>query len=193
MLIMTGDFNIRDSLWDPTFPHHSTISDDLLIIADSFDLSLSTPTNQFPTRYIDNPSNLNSVLDLIFLQSGSDELDNHIIHLDWCLTSNHTLLTITILTIEENINSVKRSIVKGSKEEKSFIKEVIASFRSLNMSNMSDIPSLEKIVGNFADIVAESWEKYAKNVNVTKHSKSWWDKNCSRALERYRNTKDLEN
>jgi len=190
---MTGDFNIRDSLWDPTFPHHSTISDDLLIIADSFDLSLLTPTNQFPTRYIDNPSNSNSVLDLIFLQSGLDELDNHIIHLDWCLTSNHTPLTITILTIEENINSVKRSIVKGSKEEKSFIKEVIASFRSLNMSNMSDIPSLEKIVGNFADIVAESWEKYAKNVNVTKHSKSWWDKNCSRALERYRNTKDLEN
>ena len=40
------------------------------------------------------------------------------------------------------------------------------------MSNLSDIPSLEKIVSDFADIVAESWEKYAKNVNVTKHSKS---------------------
>ena len=169
MLIMTGDFNIWDSLWDLAFLHHSTISSYLLIIAD---LSLSTPTNQFPTRYTDNPSNSNLVLDLIFLQSGLDELNNHIIHLDWHLTSNYVLLTIVIPTIEENINSVKRSIVKGTKEEKLFIKEVIIFFRSLNMSNLSDIPSLEKIVGNFANIVAESWEKCAKNVNVTKHSKS---------------------
>jgi len=102
------------------------------------------------------------------------------------------LLTITISTIEENIISVKRSIVKGSEEKKSFIKEVMASFRSLNMSNLSDIPSLKKIIGNFTDIVAESWKKYAKNINITKHSKSWWNKNCSRALEKYRNTKNLE-
>ena len=119
MLIMTGDFNIWDSLWDLAFLHHSTISSYLLIIAD---LSLSTPTNQFPTRYTDNPSNSNLVLDLMFLQSGLDELNNHIIHLDWHLTSNHVLLTIVIPTIEENINSVKKSIVKGTKEEKLFIK-----------------------------------------------------------------------
>jgi len=92
----------------------------------------------------------------MFLQSSLDELDNHIIHLDWCLTSNHVLLTIAIPTIEKNINSVKRSIVKGSEEEKLFIKEVIASFKSLNMSNLLDISSLEKIVGDFADIVAKS-------------------------------------
>ena len=45
VLIMAGDFNIRDSLWDISFPHHSSISDDLLIIADSFNLTLSSPTN----------------------------------------------------------------------------------------------------------------------------------------------------
>ena len=101
-----------------------------------------------------------------------DELDNHIIHPDWHLTSDHTLLTIAIPTIEENINSVKRSIIKSSKEEKSFIKKVITSFRSLNISNLLDIPSLEKIVGNFTNIISESWEKYTKNINVTKYSKS---------------------
>jgi len=172
MLIITGDFNIQDSLWDPAFLHHSTISDNLLIIVDSFDLSLLTSTNQFLTRYTDNPNGSNSVLDLMFLQSSSDKLNNHIIHLDWHLTSNHMLLTITISTIEENIISVKRSIVKDSEEKKSFIKEVMASFRSLNTSNLSDIPSLKKIIGNFTDIVAESWKKYAKNINITKHSKS---------------------
>jgi len=36
ILVMTGDFNIRDSLWDSSFSHHSSISDDLILIADSF-------------------------------------------------------------------------------------------------------------------------------------------------------------
>jgi len=36
MVLITGDFNIRDSLWDHFFPFHSSSSDDLVIIADSF-------------------------------------------------------------------------------------------------------------------------------------------------------------
>ena len=67
VLIMTGDFNIRDQLWDPTFPYHSTISDDLFIIANSFNLSLSTATNSCPTRYSDVSGEADSVLDLMFL------------------------------------------------------------------------------------------------------------------------------
>ena len=50
---MTGDFNIHDSLWNLLFPHHSSISDNLLIIADSFNLELSNPTNQVLMRYSD--------------------------------------------------------------------------------------------------------------------------------------------
>ena len=77
VLIMTGDFNIRDHLWDPLFPHHSTISDNLFIIADSFNLSLSNPTNLCPTRYSDMPGEVNSILDLMFLCSGSPKLDSY--------------------------------------------------------------------------------------------------------------------
>ena len=36
LLIMTGDFNIRDSIWNLSFPHHSAISDNLMIIADFY-------------------------------------------------------------------------------------------------------------------------------------------------------------
>ena len=45
LLIMTGDFNIRDSIWDLSFPHHLAISDNLIILADSFNLDLSIPTH----------------------------------------------------------------------------------------------------------------------------------------------------
>ena len=67
ILVITGDFNIRDSLWDSSFSHHSSISDDLIIIADSFNLTLSMPTNPSPTRFSDTAGEANSVVDLMFL------------------------------------------------------------------------------------------------------------------------------
>ena len=79
---MTGDFNIRDNLWDPSFPFHSSASDDLLMIADSFDLALSSPTNPGPTRFSDMAGESDSVIDLMFIQCGSSELDHHTILLD---------------------------------------------------------------------------------------------------------------
>ena len=67
LLIMAGDFNIRDSLWNSSFPHHSSISNDLIIITDSFHLSLLSSTNQVPTRCVDNLNNTNLIIDLMFL------------------------------------------------------------------------------------------------------------------------------
>jgi len=67
LLIMTGNFNICDSLWDPSYSFHSSISDNLFAIADSFNLFLSFPTEQVPTRFSDNANYSNSVLDIIFL------------------------------------------------------------------------------------------------------------------------------
>jgi len=60
LLIMTGDFNICNNLWDSSYPYHSLISNDLLIIADSLNLDLS-----FPTRYLDNNNNSNLVIDVM--------------------------------------------------------------------------------------------------------------------------------
>ena len=82
ILVMTGDFNIRDNLWDPLYPHHFSLSDDLFIIADCFNLGLSVSTNWVPTRYSDNIQEANSVINLMFLQFGSSKMDNHSIHPD---------------------------------------------------------------------------------------------------------------
>ena len=38
---MTGDFNIRDSNWDPLYPFHLIHSNLLVDIANAFDISLS--------------------------------------------------------------------------------------------------------------------------------------------------------
>jgi len=66
-IILTGDFNIRDSDWDPNLRHHSSHTDNLITIADSLDLELSPPLNPGPTGFTDNPCNTNSVIDLVFL------------------------------------------------------------------------------------------------------------------------------
>ena len=137
-----------------------------------FNLDLSIPTNQVPTRYSDNFNDSKLVINLIFLQSGSSELNNYLIHPDWCLTSDHAPLTITIPIIEENVNSSKCSIIKNSKEEVAFIKDIITSIKGLDTSILHDINGLENVINIFAYHVKCMWEKNSKNINITRHSKS---------------------
>ena len=66
ILIMIGDFNIRDSDWDPFFLHHLVHTDTLLEIADFFDLKQSISVNQVSTKYVDNLNELNLVINLMF-------------------------------------------------------------------------------------------------------------------------------
>ena len=128
----------------------------------------------------------------MFLQCGSTELNNHLIHPDWCLTSDHVPLSVTISIAEENIDLCKRTIIKNSKEKESFIKEVIVSFKNIDTSNLLDISHLEKIVNDFANIIDNAWIKNSRIVNITRHSNSWWDKNCNRDLEKYNSLKRIE-
>ena len=153
LLVITGNFNIWDNLWDPSFSHHSSISDNLIIVADSFNLNLSYSINQVPTKYSNNDNNSNLVIDLMFLWYGSTELNNHLIYSDWYLTSDHAPLSVTIPITEEDINSQKRTIIKDSEEEELFVKKVITFFKNINTSNLLDIFHLEKIVNDFANIV----------------------------------------
>jgi len=192
LLIMTGDFNIRDRFWDPSFPHHSSISDDLFIIADLFNLELSTPTNPVPTRYSDMAGESNSVIDLMFLCNGLSKLNSHIIHPNWQLISDHTPLTITIPIAEEFIQFSKLMIPKKSEEEEKFIKVVISIFKSLNTLSITNCKSLEQIVNSLASGLEKAWFSNAKNVNITKHSKKWWNDDCNQSLSKYRELRTLE-
>jgi len=49
VLIMTSDFNIRNSLWDPNYPYHSAQSNLLIDFADAMKLGLFFPINNIST------------------------------------------------------------------------------------------------------------------------------------------------
>ena len=193
MLIMTGNFNIRDSLWDPLFLYHSSISNDLIIIADSFNLDLSTLINPMSTRYSDTDGESNLVIDLLFLCSGSTKLNNHSIHPDWHLLSDYTPLMIMIPITEEFITSSNLSILKGSEEEVAFVKEASVIIRNLDTSNLTDNVKLENLVNLFRLRIDWVWEKNAKHIKITKYSKQWWNKEYNQALNKYRITRSFEN
>ena len=171
LLIMTGNFNIRDSLWDSSFPYVSSISDNLIIVADSFNLELLIPTNPVPTRYSDTAGEANLVIDLMFLRSWSIELNNHLIHPDLRLTSDHIPLTITIPIAKEKVNLSKLSISKNSEEEIMFVNEVMTIIKNLNTSNLMDCDKLEDIVNLLVSNIKQVWGKNTKQVNIMKHSK----------------------
>ena len=191
LLIMTGDFNIKNSLWDPSFSHHSSISDNLIIIADSFNLDLLTLTNPTPTRYSNTEREANSVIDLMFFCSGSTKLNNHSIHPNWRLLSDHTSLTVTIPISEEYITLSRLSIPKKSEEEAVFVKEAIAIIKNLDISNLTDSVKPENILNLFRSRIEQAWVKNAKQTRITKHSKQWWNKECSQALNKYRTSRSL--
>ena len=105
IIIITSDFNIRNSLWDSNFPFHSIHSNTLLDIADSLSLAISKPLENFSTRFSDNDHDTNLVLDLVFLCLSSLELNCHHIHLEWRLSSDHTPITVDIPIHEERISN----------------------------------------------------------------------------------------
>ena len=100
---MTRDFNIRDNNWNPAYLYQSIYADILREIAVSFNLELSIPIIQVPTRYVDNSRDFNSVINLMFLQTDSEEFDTHTILLDLHSPSNHASLSVNIIIREEFI------------------------------------------------------------------------------------------
>ena len=128
---MAGNFNIRNNSWNLSLPYHSSYCDLLTNIVDFMNLYVSKSTNQVSTRFLNNPNNSNSVINLLFIHLNSLKFDNHIIHPEWKLSSDHASLTVDIAINEEQIYTKKYTIVKNSKEENKFIAELIESIKGL--------------------------------------------------------------
>jgi len=72
ILIMVGDFNIRDRKLNPSYLFYLSHSD-------SLDLKLSSLVYQVSTQYINNPNSSNLVINLIFVHPNLVKIDNHYI------------------------------------------------------------------------------------------------------------------
>ena len=136
---------------------------------------------------------VNSILDLMFLHSGSSKLNSHHILPENRFSSDHTLLSIEIPIIKEVVQSSKFTILPKSDQEKVFIDEVISNFKSLNTSNIDDVVKLDFVVNQLGYIINQAWKNNTKKSRISKHSKQWWSDKCSRALNNYRNSRSLEN
>ena len=86
----------------------------------------------------------------MFLRPESLEHNNHTIHPDLRLTSNHASLTVDISIFEENIQTKRYTLVKNSKEENKFINELIETIREMNTENICNENVLDQIVQEFA-------------------------------------------
>ena len=134
-------------------------------------LCISNSINQVPTRYLDNQNGSNLVIDLMFLQLITLEFNNHMIYLEWRLSSDHAPLTINIMIFEKHIQTKKHTIVKNNKEEKNFLAELIKSIKVLNTEYILSKENLEWIVQDFTDNTDKIWFKHPKIVSITKHLK----------------------
>jgi len=103
ILIMAGNFNIRDRKWDSFYLFYSTYSDFLLEVTDSLELKLSSSIYQVPTHYTNNSNNSNLVINFMFLHPNSVEINNHYILSEIQYSLDHVPLTINISIIEEYI------------------------------------------------------------------------------------------
>ena len=134
ILVMTGDFNIRDSDWDPNFPFHLVHSDLLIDIVDMFDLSFLNPINPISTRYSDNCNNSNSVIDLMFLRPNFIELNNYLILPELWYLSDYASLVVDIYISEEFVQDERHIFIKNSKKKLRYISEFVKNFKKINTS-----------------------------------------------------------
>ena len=114
-------------------------------------------------------------------------------HPDWCLSLNHASFSVSIAIAEENIVSFKTSIMKNSNEKISFIKDISCTIKSIDVLDLSDSCKLEEVTDSLASRIELIWKANLKQVKITKHSKSWWNKECKCALDDYKSNRSLEN
>ena len=135
------------------YSFHSSHSDIISEIINSFDLTLSLPIQQVLIRYSNNKNNSNLVIILFFLWSNSIELNNHEVHPELHFPSNHASLTVDIVINKEFIQDRRCTTIKNSKEKTKFMSNLINGFKNINTSNISNRDSLECIVQEYIGLL----------------------------------------
>ena len=90
--------------------------------------------------------------------------------------------------VNMTIPTKKLALPKDSKEEARFLEQLTEYFTILDTSELEDKASLESCMATIASTIEKLWSNNAKEVTITKNSKSWWSKSCSNAVAWFRRT-----
>ena len=107
----------------------------------------------------------------MFLRPESSEYDNYTIYPNLRLNTDHT---VDISIFEEQIQTRRHILIKNSDEENKFINKLIENIKEMNILCINNKSILKQIIQEFASIIERTC-KYSKIVNITKHSKKWWN------------------
>jgi len=167
---MGGDFNIRDTEWDPSVSSHPVAGQTLMDLADSLGLVRSLPELPVPTHYSDTDGHANSVIDLIFLGMSCAQV-LHRIEPDLRQPSDHAPLLVDLPISPENICFSRKVLKRDSDEENNFLSSVTIGLRALNFSRLDSVDDLDLLSTAVSRVISNAWNANARNITVTTRSK----------------------
>jgi len=106
--------------------------------------------------------------------------------------SDHIPLVIEIGIGEINTDVNIWSIKKDSEEEKNFITSLVQGIQNLDTSAIRSKENLENLVQQLATIFENMWSFHSKLKHIMKHSKEWWNQDCTNCLNKYHESGDLQ-
>ena len=96
------------------------------------------------------------------------EFDNYEISPDLQSPLDHAPLSVSIIVKEEFIQEKRWFIIRNSGKEKEFINKLRNRLGSMETTNITSCKTLESITHEFTIIVEDFWNKFSKQVNITK-------------------------
>jgi len=128
----------------------------------------------------------------MFINLQNSGFNNHTILQKKYLPSDHVLLYAGIQIDPSNIDIVRRGIKKGSEEEIKFDSFILNKFSNLNSDLLTSRDDIKTLMNCISCVFDEAWLKFSRESTITKHSKEWWNKECSNSLVKYHTSRSLE-
>ena len=184
-----GDFNCHSREWDPRVPHHRTTAILLLETAAKLGTELAHVVNPGPTFKPRDRSKRPSVIDLVFVPPAATLSAQCRREVSLQGESDHIPLSTT-LDLGTDVPVLKRRTLKqDSDEEEGFVGQITFELGLQAGRVLDTAEDVEAMAQTIADIFSDAWLAFSEEVTITSRSKSWWTKECTAALKRYKTSK----
>jgi len=119
--------------------------------------------------------------------------NKHTLNPDICLPLDYVPLIIEVGIKEENVDITFKAIKKDSKEEEAFIRDIIKGIRNIDTSELKNQSNIQRCTVTLETIFKDAWSTHSMTKRITKHSKKWWNEQCTICINKYHETGDINN